>query len=156
MQGTLRRGLPLAALLCLAAPAAAHAKQAGDYASTTMVGAMNAAATQDLRSVDVTPVLAQLLSTDAPSARDAKMVELLKRELRPDDDVLVKGSLSMGMSAVVRGIRAGRRAEGPPPGPRPGPAPVPAARTRAPGLRGNASRDRGVAREGKHRPDRPR
>jgi len=79
MQGTLRRRLPLAALLCLAAPAAAHAKQAGDYASTTMVGAMNAAATQDLRSVDVTPVLAQLLSTDAPSARDAKMVELLKQ-----------------------------------------------------------------------------
>jgi len=37
----------------------------------------------------------------------AEIVELLKRELRPGDDVLVKGSLAMGMSAVVRGIRAG-------------------------------------------------
>jgi UDP-N-acetylmuramoyl-tripeptide--D-alanyl-D-alanine ligase len=36
-----------------------------------------------------------------------EIVELLKRELRPGDDVLVKGSLAMGMSAVVRGIRAG-------------------------------------------------
>jgi UDP-N-acetylmuramyl pentapeptide synthase len=33
-------------------------------------------------------------------------VDLLKSELRPGDDVLVKGSLAMGMSAVVRGIRA--------------------------------------------------
>jgi len=36
-----------------------------------------------------------------------EIVELLKRELRPGDDVLVKGSLAVGMSAVVRGIRAG-------------------------------------------------
>lgn len=35
------------------------------------------------------------------------IVELLRSELRPGDDVLVKGSLAMGMSAVVRGIRAG-------------------------------------------------
>lgn len=35
------------------------------------------------------------------------IVERLKSELRPGDDVLVKGSLAMGMSAVVRGIRAG-------------------------------------------------
>ena len=36
----------------------------------------------------------------------AEVVELLRRELRPGDDVLVKGSLAMGMSEVVRGIRA--------------------------------------------------
>jgi UDP-N-acetylmuramoyl-tripeptide--D-alanyl-D-alanine ligase len=35
-----------------------------------------------------------------------QVVDLLQRELRPDDDVLVKGSLAMGMSAVVRAIRA--------------------------------------------------
>jgi UDP-N-acetylmuramyl pentapeptide synthase len=35
-----------------------------------------------------------------------EIVQLLRRELRPGDDVLVKGSLVMGMSAVVRGIRA--------------------------------------------------
>jgi UDP-N-acetylmuramoyl-tripeptide--D-alanyl-D-alanine ligase len=39
-----------------------------------------------------------------------EIVELLRRWLRPGDDVLVKGSLAMGMSAVVRGIRA--RGEG--------------------------------------------
>jgi UDP-N-acetylmuramoyl-tripeptide--D-alanyl-D-alanine ligase len=32
--------------------------------------------------------------------------DYLAHRLRPDDDVLVKGSLAMGMSAVVRGIRA--------------------------------------------------
>jgi UDP-N-acetylmuramoyl-tripeptide--D-alanyl-D-alanine ligase len=36
----------------------------------------------------------------------AEIVDLLRRELRPGDDVLVKGSLAMGMSEVVRGIRA--------------------------------------------------
>jgi UDP-N-acetylmuramoyl-tripeptide--D-alanyl-D-alanine ligase len=36
----------------------------------------------------------------------ADIVQLLKRELRPGDDVLVKGSLAMGMSEVMRGIRA--------------------------------------------------
>jgi UDP-N-acetylmuramoyl-tripeptide--D-alanyl-D-alanine ligase len=30
----------------------------------------------------------------------------LSQRLRPDDDVLVKGSLAMGMSAIVRGLRA--------------------------------------------------
>jgi UDP-N-acetylmuramoyl-tripeptide--D-alanyl-D-alanine ligase len=35
-----------------------------------------------------------------------QIVEQLRSWLRPGDDVLVKGSLSMGMSAVVRGIRA--------------------------------------------------
>jgi UDP-N-acetylmuramoyl-tripeptide--D-alanyl-D-alanine ligase len=35
-----------------------------------------------------------------------EIVELLRRELRSGDDVLVKGSLAMGMSAVVDGIRA--------------------------------------------------
>jgi len=35
-----------------------------------------------------------------------EIVEFLRRELRPGDDVLVKGSLAMGMSEVVRGIRA--------------------------------------------------
>ena len=30
----------------------------------------------------------------------------LRASLRPGDDVLVKGSLAMGMSAIVRGIRA--------------------------------------------------
>ncbi len=35
-----------------------------------------------------------------------EVIEQLRRWLRPGDDVLVKGSLSMGMSAVVRGIRA--------------------------------------------------
>jgi UDP-N-acetylmuramoyl-tripeptide--D-alanyl-D-alanine ligase len=33
-----------------------------------------------------------------------EIVELLRAELRPGDEVLVKGSLAMGMSAVVRGI----------------------------------------------------
>jgi acyl-homoserine lactone acylase PvdQ len=53
---------------------AKHAKQT----LATVTGAMNAAATQDLRSVEVTPVLAQLLSSGAPNARDAKMVQLLQ------------------------------------------------------------------------------
>ena len=35
-----------------------------------------------------------------------EIVERLREQLRPGDDVLVKGSLAMGMSAVVRGIRA--------------------------------------------------
>ncbi|MGI9145510.1 MAG: UDP-N-acetylmuramoyl-tripeptide--D-alanyl-D-alanine ligase [Chloroflexota bacterium] len=35
----------------------------------------------------------------------ADIVERLRKWLGPDDDVLVKGSLAMGMSAVVRGIR---------------------------------------------------
>jgi UDP-N-acetylmuramoyl-tripeptide--D-alanyl-D-alanine ligase len=35
-----------------------------------------------------------------------QIIELLRARLRPGDDVLVKGSLAMGMSAVVRGIRA--------------------------------------------------
>jgi UDP-N-acetylmuramoyl-tripeptide--D-alanyl-D-alanine ligase len=35
-----------------------------------------------------------------------QIVERLREQLRPGDDVLVKGSLAMGMSAVVRGIRA--------------------------------------------------
>src|SRR5207248_8092633 len=35
-----------------------------------------------------------------------EIVEVLRKELRPGDDVLVKGSLAMGMSAVVRAIRA--------------------------------------------------
>jgi UDP-N-acetylmuramoyl-tripeptide--D-alanyl-D-alanine ligase len=35
-----------------------------------------------------------------------EIVEQLRSWLRPGDDVLVKGSLAMGMSAVVRGIRA--------------------------------------------------
>ncbi len=37
-------------------------------------------------------------------------VALLRSELQPDDDVLVKGSLAMGMSEVVRGIRAEEQA----------------------------------------------
>jgi UDP-N-acetylmuramoyl-tripeptide--D-alanyl-D-alanine ligase len=36
----------------------------------------------------------------------AQIVDMLRKQLRPGDDVLVKGSLAMGMSAVVRGIRA--------------------------------------------------
>jgi acyl-homoserine lactone acylase PvdQ len=44
----------------------------------TVTGAMNAAATQDLRSVEVTPVLARVLGTGAPNARDAQMVALLR------------------------------------------------------------------------------
>jgi UDP-N-acetylmuramoyl-tripeptide--D-alanyl-D-alanine ligase len=47
---------------------------------------------------------------DSNSVREAsshdEIVEVLRRELQPGDDVLVKGSLAMGMSAVVRGIRA--------------------------------------------------
>jgi UDP-N-acetylmuramoyl-tripeptide--D-alanyl-D-alanine ligase len=35
-----------------------------------------------------------------------EIVEHLRSWLRPGDDVLVKGSLAMGMAAVVRGIRA--------------------------------------------------
>ena len=35
-----------------------------------------------------------------------QIIEYLTRRLRPGDDVLVKGSLAMGMNAVVRGIRA--------------------------------------------------
>ena len=36
----------------------------------------------------------------------AEIINLLRAQLRPGDDVLIKGSLAMGMSAVVRGIRA--------------------------------------------------
>jgi UDP-N-acetylmuramoyl-tripeptide--D-alanyl-D-alanine ligase len=39
-------------------------------------------------------------------ASHAEIVALLRTQLRPGDDVLVKGSLAMGMSEVVRGIRA--------------------------------------------------
>ena len=39
------------------------------------------------------------------SASHAEIVELLRNKLLPGDDVLVKGSLAMGMSAVVQGIR---------------------------------------------------
>jgi UDP-N-acetylmuramyl pentapeptide synthase len=39
-----------------------------------------------------------------------QIVEYLRSWLKPGDDVLVKGSLAMGMSAVVRGI--GARGEG--------------------------------------------
>ena len=42
-------------------------------------------------------------SRPRPSTRSSSC---LRRALRPGDDVLVKGSLAMGMSAVVRGIRA--------------------------------------------------
>ena len=35
-----------------------------------------------------------------------EIVDILRARLRPGDDVLIKGSLAMGMSAVVRGIRA--------------------------------------------------
>lgn len=35
-----------------------------------------------------------------------EIVDLLRAQLRPGDDVLVKGSLAMGMASVVRGIRA--------------------------------------------------
>jgi UDP-N-acetylmuramoyl-tripeptide--D-alanyl-D-alanine ligase len=37
---------------------------------------------------------------------DTEIIQHLRAVLRPGDDVLVKGSLAMGMSAVVRGIRA--------------------------------------------------
>jgi UDP-N-acetylmuramoyl-tripeptide--D-alanyl-D-alanine ligase len=40
------------------------------------------------------------------AATHQEIVEQLRAWLRPGDDVLVKGSLAMGMSAVVRGIRA--------------------------------------------------
>lgn len=40
-----------------------------------------------------------------PSSHD-EMVDLLRAHLRPGDDVLVKGSLAMGMASVVRAIRA--------------------------------------------------
>jgi UDP-N-acetylmuramoyl-tripeptide--D-alanyl-D-alanine ligase len=36
----------------------------------------------------------------------AAIIELLRERLRPGDDVLVKGSLAMGMAEVVRGIHA--------------------------------------------------
>jgi UDP-N-acetylmuramoyl-tripeptide--D-alanyl-D-alanine ligase len=35
-----------------------------------------------------------------------EIIDILRARLRPGDDVLIKGSLAMGMSAVVRGIRA--------------------------------------------------
>jgi UDP-N-acetylmuramoyl-tripeptide--D-alanyl-D-alanine ligase len=40
-----------------------------------------------------------------PSSHE-EMVDLLRTHLRPGDDVLVKGSLAMGMSTVVRAVRA--------------------------------------------------
>jgi UDP-N-acetylmuramoyl-tripeptide--D-alanyl-D-alanine ligase len=40
------------------------------------------------------------------AATHAEIVELLRTQLRSGDDVLVKGSLAMGMSEIVRGIRA--------------------------------------------------
>jgi UDP-N-acetylmuramoyl-tripeptide--D-alanyl-D-alanine ligase len=35
-----------------------------------------------------------------------EIVAFLRTRLRPDDDVLVKGSLAMGLSQIVRGLRA--------------------------------------------------
>jgi UDP-N-acetylmuramyl pentapeptide synthase len=40
-----------------------------------------------------------------PQTQD-EVVQLLRAQLRQGDDVLVKGSRAMGMSAVVRAIRA--------------------------------------------------
>lgn len=40
------------------------------------------------------------------AATHTEIVDCLRRRLGPDDDVLVKGSLAMGMYEVVRGIRA--------------------------------------------------
>jgi UDP-N-acetylmuramoyl-tripeptide--D-alanyl-D-alanine ligase len=48
----------------------------------------------------------QVLQADS----HAEVIEALRSELRPGDDILVKGSLAMGMSEVVRGIRAEGRA----------------------------------------------
>ena len=47
-----------------------------DLASVT--SAMNGAATQDVRAIEVVPVLAALLSKGAPNARTAKMLQLLR------------------------------------------------------------------------------
>ncbi|MFL5779814.1 MAG: penicillin acylase family protein [Thermoleophilaceae bacterium] len=44
----------------------------------SVVGVMNAAATQDVREVLVVPTLTAVLSKGAPSARDAEMVKVLK------------------------------------------------------------------------------
>jgi acyl-homoserine lactone acylase PvdQ len=44
----------------------------------SVVGAMNAAATEDVRAVEFVPTLAAVLRTGAPSARDARMLALLK------------------------------------------------------------------------------
>ena len=70
--------------------------------------------------VDLLLVYGPRSSTTANEARNAglpkdriveaasrdQIVDFLRSELRPGDDVLVKGSLAMGMSSVVRGIRA--------------------------------------------------
>jgi UDP-N-acetylmuramoyl-tripeptide--D-alanyl-D-alanine ligase len=40
------------------------------------------------------------------SASHAEIIDHLRRRLRPGDDVLIKGSLAMGMYSVVQGIRA--------------------------------------------------
>ena len=45
---------------------------------------------------------AQVLEPDSL----AEIIDVLRAKLRPGDDVLIKGSLAMGMSAVVRGVRA--------------------------------------------------
>ena len=51
----------------------------GTHDLASVVGAMNAAATQDLRSFGLTPTLARLLQgTPAPSARAQRMLELLQ------------------------------------------------------------------------------
>jgi hypothetical protein len=47
-----------------------------DLASVT--GAMNGAATQDVRTIELVPVLAKLLSKGAPTPRDARMLKLLQ------------------------------------------------------------------------------
>jgi acyl-homoserine lactone acylase PvdQ len=51
---------------------------AGHLQAANLVGAMNAAATQDVREVTLEPVLSKLLRTGAaPNARDAQMLSLL-------------------------------------------------------------------------------
>jgi hypothetical protein len=50
----------------------------GQHDLASVTSAMNAAATQDVRAIELVPVLARLLSKGAPSARDAKMLKLLQ------------------------------------------------------------------------------
>ena len=69
--------------------------------------AATAVKVQTLGETETDPILKEAIALQGyEEGRHAEIINLLRAQLRPGDDVLIKGSLAMGMSAVVRGIRA--------------------------------------------------
>jgi UDP-N-acetylmuramoyl-tripeptide--D-alanyl-D-alanine ligase len=74
-------------------------KRAGEVVDQLVVyGTASRITAEEARHAGLTQVI--------EAATHGDIVDLLRNELRQDDDVLVKGSLAMGMAEVVRGIRA--------------------------------------------------